>query len=363
MRWRAYWSLLTSRRMRIHPVKWPMTILGAGCAAMNSVLRPIAAWTQDSRIAATELIEPPTFIIGHWRSGTTLLHELLTLAEDVASPSTLDTFIPNHLPISEFWLRPLVNLLLPRRRPMDNMELAGNSPQEDDFALISLAAPTPYLELAFPNLRRAETIRFDPGQLSPEERARLRQALTYFYQTLTLRRKRKLVLKSPPHTARIAFLAEWFPGARFIHLARHPFRLVPSTAKLWQALDSTQGFQLPAYQPAELRQFIHTCQSKIYMSYLRDRDRLPPHQLLEIKFEELIAQPAVVLEQVLEWLGWPDRERHLQKAADYFAAHQSVRPSSDEISPDLESEITEHWQTYLQLFHYDQRGQTPMKSN
>ena len=41
------------------------------------------------RIAATEIKEPPIFIIGHWRSGTTYLHELMVCDERFAYPDVL----------------------------------------------------------------------------------------------------------------------------------------------------------------------------------------------------------------------------------------------------------------------------------
>src|SRR5262249_33511021 len=39
-------------------------------------------------------IRRPIFILGHWRSGTTLLHELLALDDRLLSPTTFQCFNP-----------------------------------------------------------------------------------------------------------------------------------------------------------------------------------------------------------------------------------------------------------------------------
>lgn len=352
MRLGGLWQMLLEHRCRIHPLKWGMTFLGTGCAGFNSSLRPIQHLLYDRRIAQTELVAPPLFIIGHWRSGTTLLHELLTLDDSVNYPTTLDTFIPNHLLVSRWALKPLVSMLLPGRRPMDNMELAGNSPQEDDFALISLGAPTTYRTIAFPIDRLTEKLTFDPAELSSEERDRLRTSLDYFYRTLTYRTPKPLVLKSPPHTARVSELAAWFPGAKFIHISRNPYKVVPSTVRMWRTLDETQGFQLARYDDAAMRQFVHRCQQQLYDAFLPDRNCAGPGNLLEIQFEQLIADPVEAMRGVLQKLNWSNPEPLLEKVGRYFAARKELKPSTSTPEPDICREIDQNWKAYREAFGY-----------
>lgn len=352
MRLGGFWQMLLEHRCRIHPLKWGMTFLGTGCAAFNSSLSPLQHLFYDRRIAETELAAPPLFIIGHWRSGTTLLHELLTLDESVSYPTTLDTFIPNHLLLSREVLKPLVSLLLPGRRPMDNMELAGDSPQEDDFALISLGAPTPYRNISFPVDRLSDPLIFDPAELAADDRERLRKSLDYFYRTLTLRNPKPLVLKSPPHTARLSELSNWFPGARFIHISRNPHKLVPSTIRMWRTLDETQGFQLARYDDVALRQFVHRCQAQLYQAFLPDRGNVGADNLVEIQFEQLIADPQATLRGVLTRLNWSNPDSLLEKVGRYFAERKELKPSTSTPDAAIRSEIDQHWQTYREAFGY-----------
>ena len=47
------------------------------------------------------LREPPLFVLGHWRSGTTFLHDLLACDPRHSYPTTYDCFMPNHFLLTE----------------------------------------------------------------------------------------------------------------------------------------------------------------------------------------------------------------------------------------------------------------------
>ena len=120
-----------------------------------SVVNTFMRWLQQiwlgRRLAAAEQNGEILFIIGHWRSGTTLLHELLVLDERYAYPTTYECFAPNHFLLTGNCLPKLIWFLLPAKRPMDDMAVSFDHPQEDEFALISMGAPSPLLRIAFLN--------------------------------------------------------------------------------------------------------------------------------------------------------------------------------------------------------------------
>ena len=95
-------------------------------------------------------VEPPVFIIGHWRTGTTFLHELLSSNPAHGFPTTYQCFFPNSFLLTEKIVGALSGLFLPGTRPSDNMTLGFDRPQEEEFALANLGMGTPYLSLAFP---------------------------------------------------------------------------------------------------------------------------------------------------------------------------------------------------------------------
>jgi len=56
-------------------------------SAMNSAYEACESALYRRRIEQTEVTQPPIFVLGHWRSGTTLLHNLLTLDPQLTFPT------------------------------------------------------------------------------------------------------------------------------------------------------------------------------------------------------------------------------------------------------------------------------------
>ncbi len=192
-----------------------MNLLVAG---LNTGLGACQHVVYGRRVARTQIKEDPIFVIGHWRSGTTLLHELLALDDRFTFPSSMACFSPHHFLFVEPYAQRWLAWLLPSHRSMDNVPLAWDSPQEDEFALCNLGIGSPYGTIAFPNRPPQSEEYFDLETLSAEARERWQQRLLWFLKQVTLRHPKRLVLKSPPHTFRIRVLLEMFPDARFVHI-------------------------------------------------------------------------------------------------------------------------------------------------
>ena len=73
-----------------------MAIIVTLVSLMNSLFWLMQSALYGRKIAATDIEEDPIFVIGHWRSGTTLLHELLILDPRHTYPDTFACFAPNH---------------------------------------------------------------------------------------------------------------------------------------------------------------------------------------------------------------------------------------------------------------------------
>src|SRR5512140_3780085 len=122
----------------------------AALLTFTSAFHSIQNFLQDAiyrdALTRVELASPPIFIIGHWRSGTTLLHELLYLDARHSAPTTYACLNPSHFLITS---RAQSNDRA-TKRPMDNMIVSADSPQEDEFALLALGALSPYIHWLFP---------------------------------------------------------------------------------------------------------------------------------------------------------------------------------------------------------------------
>ena len=93
MRFGDWIGLLAENRCRIHPLRWAMVGLISLITPFNTVMLRVQRLWYGRRIDATP-IQPPLFIIGHWRSGTTFLHELMVLDDRFTYPTTYQCFAP-----------------------------------------------------------------------------------------------------------------------------------------------------------------------------------------------------------------------------------------------------------------------------
>lgn len=346
-------KLLRENRFQIHPYRYGMTFMVSLCGVVNSTLAGVQKLTHGKRIRDVQLKQPPVFIIGHWRSGTTLMHELMGLDRRFAFPTNFDAFTANHFLVSRFFLYPVVKLLMPKRRPMDNMSMSVSSPQEDDFALCGYGAPTPYRRIAFPNRPSRAHLDLNLDNSSRVVLEKLQLAMAHFLKCLTIQYDSQLVLKSPPHTGRIKQLAEWFPGAKFVHLSRHPYKLVPSTMRLWKLLDSLQGFQLPTYDDQWLKNYIFECKDLMYASYLEHRSELPSNQLVEVKFESLVKNPKVEMKRVYDQLELGGYDQFEPALANYFESKKEHKTNPFSLDSNLQLDIDSNWHQYMDTFEYE----------
>ena len=348
-----YFRLLKENRFQIHPTRYPMAGAVGMCSVLNSGLAAIQRLIYEKKIASVKLTGPPVFIIGHWRSGTTLMHELISLDPRFNFPSNFDAFIPSHFLVSRPLVYPLIKMLLPGRRPMDNMSMSAGSPQEDDFALIGYGVPTPYRRIAFANRLNRDHLELNFDKATPGVEQKLHDAMETFLKSLTLRYQSRLVMKSPPHTGRIAQLAKWFPDAKFIHLSRHPYKLVPSTIRLWKLLDLLQSFQVAKYDDTWLKNYIFECKDLMYESYFEHRQQISSNRLVEVRFEDLVAQPTEQLRRAYDQLelgGFEDVKTNVQ---DYFERKKSHQKNEHQLDEKLKLEIDSNWQEYMTAFGYE----------
>jgi omega-hydroxy-beta-dihydromenaquinone-9 sulfotransferase len=350
MRTRAWWALCARHGFRIHPIRWPMAFLIGLTTPFNSVMGFAQRLRCGKAIDATEIHEPPVFIIGHWRSGTTYLHELMHLDERFVSPTTYQCFAPHHCLLTEGLMNMLGSWLMPKQRPMDNMAAGWDRPQEDEFALLTLGAPTPYERMAFPNEAPPHAEFLDMRGCAPHDLQRFEAAMIHFTKLLTYATHKRVLLKSPPHTGRIEVLSRLFPGAKFIHIVRHPFALFPSTMRLWQSLDEVQGLQMP--QGKGLDEYVFGCLTRMYGGFEDQRRRLDPQSIYEIRYEDLIANPVAEVGKMYEKLELGDFEVVRGKIAAFVASQKDYKPNKHKLDDALKARIRERWAAYFDKYGY-----------
>lgn len=346
-----WWKLLVRNRFRIHPLRICMALIITPCAAGNSIAAFFQRALYGKRITETEITQPPIFIIGHWRSGTTLLHELMVCDKRFSYPTYYECYEPNHFLVTGWFAPALLWPLLPRKRPMDNMETGWHRPQEDEFALCAMGSPTPYFRMAFPNDPPPFNEFLDMDGCSAEDLSRWRRDMKRFVQMLTLKKGQQLIMKSPPHTGRIEELAKLFPGAKFIHIARDPYTIFPSTRRLWVSLDWAQGLQHPHHR--DLDEYVLAAFERMYRGFERQRTAISPSQLYELKYEDLVRDPVGEVRKIYEQLGLGDFEQMRPALETHVGGQKDYKTNRHELEPELKAEIRRRWAGYFERYGYE----------
>lgn len=351
MRIGTWLALLRENRFRVDPSRVPMALLLTLETPMNDLLGWLQQWRRGAEIRQTQLVAPPIFIVGHWRSGTTLLHELMMLDSRLSYPTTYQCFAPHHFLISEWFFSTFCNWLLPDKRPMDNVAAGWNRPQEDEFALMNLGLPSPYRRIAFPRRPAPDLDYLDFAGVDEMALRRWLSGLDQFLKTVTTDTQRRLVLKSPTHTGRVGVLANYFAGAKFIHITRDPRALYPSTRRLWSSLDAVQGLQRP---PAETDpEYVLTCFERMYASFHAERDGLPPEQIVDIRYEDLVADPVETLREVYRALELDDFAPVEAPLSEWIEEnHRGYQPNEHRLPAEDEALIKRRWADYFTRYGY-----------
>ncbi len=353
MRTRAYFRMLSRNGYRIHPSRWAMAAIYGQMAPWNSALYRCQQLFYGRAIEQTSIKRPPIFLIGHWRSGTTHLHELMIRDERFAYPNTYECFAPHHFLVTGQVIPRLFSFLLPRKRPMDNMAAGFQRPQEDEFGMVSMGAPTTYYRTAFPNEPTPGMDTLNSRDFSPEDRQAFRDALTYFLKALTQRKRSRLVLKSPPHTGRVELLAQWFPGAKFIHISRHPYAIFPSMKHTWMALDEAQGFQFRKEYGPEMDEFIFESYERMYRDFDEQRQAVAEKDWCEVRYEDVAADPLGEVERIYDQLDLAGYDAMQPRLEEYVATLKEYKPNKLDINPELREQINNRWSWYMQRFGYE----------
>ncbi len=145
--------------------------------SLFSVLAGLQATVAREQLAKSNF-RNAVVVLGYWRSGTTLLHQLLCLDARYTYPTTHACVNPHHFLFTE--ASALARGGASGQRPMDEMEVRSSSPQEDEFALLSLGARSPYEALLIPKILPEALKLTDPRDLSTQEGQRWREVFMSF---------------------------------------------------------------------------------------------------------------------------------------------------------------------------------------
>jgi hypothetical protein len=317
---------------------------------VHSALRLLQEAWLGSAIRRTRLRYPPIFIVGHWRTGTTLLHELLILDSRHTYATTYECLEPNHFLVSEWLLTRLFFFLTPSHRPMDNMAAGWDRPQEDEFALCMLGLPSPYLKIAFPNRPEPYPESDDLESMSSRDRAAWKRGFYRLLQMLTYKDPGRLILKSPTHSCRIPTLLELFPDALFVHIVRDPRVVFPSTVTLWKTLWQVHGLQIPKYD--DLDEYVFSKFTHLYERLELGKQRIEPSRFFEMCYENLVRDPIGEMQKLYSHFALGDFDSVRPNLERYFSDKADYKTNRYDQTPELRAKIEARWGEVVRRYGY-----------
>ena len=202
--------------------------------AVCRLLSPLAS-LQDRRyeklLANQPLEHDPVFILGHWRSGTTFVHNVFSCDKHFGYNTTYQTVFPHLMMWGQPFFKKNMSWLMPDKRPTDNMELAVDLPQEEEFALSNMMPYTYYNFWFLPKYQQEyadKYLLFD--DITDAELKVFEEVFTKLIKiSLWNTQGTQFLSKNPPHTGRVKELVKMFPNAKFIYLMRNPYTVFEST--------------------------------------------------------------------------------------------------------------------------------------
>ncbi len=289
--------------------------------------------------------QDPVFIVNHWRTGSTFLHQCLKSDPRFTVPTLLQCCYPRSFVAARAVAEPLMRSLLPKHRPMDNVKLGPGEPQEDEDAVFRMTGISPLEQLIFPH-SPDYFLYPDPKELPDEPRLRRKweRAFVAFVRKIAFHGGGRVVLKNPFNALRIPTLARLFPKAVFIHTYRDPRAVIPSTVKMWSIVGRQNSLRRE-WAPPPFEQVVDVFDT-VLTRVRDDLAALPPERWMEIRFEELEETPKQVVQKVYNKIGMKLGGEAEASLDEFLASVSSYRKNTyvldDEQRTLIETKLRHH---------------------
>lgn len=332
---------------------WGHVALALGAAAARS---PFAAYERGmmARSPAPDSPNPaPIFIVGHWRSGTTHLYSVLSQAQEFAYVPPFAVGLPwDFLTLTKLF-RPILERALPSHRFIDQVQVKADSPQEDEIALANMQAISFYHGLYFP---RKFQENFDAGifldRCTAAEVETWQWSVRHFFQKLEQQQPgKRLLIKNPVYTARVAMLKAMWPEAKFIHIYRNPYVVFHSTRNFYEKL--FQELALQSFSHIDLDEIVFSQYPRMMDLLVRDLAALPEKDVVELSFEAFEEDPMGHLEKIYQGLDLPGLEENKTAFLTYLDSQKHYRKNQYQYSQDSLQAIAHRWRPWIERWGYE----------
>ncbi len=306
----------------------------------------------NRKVSKLSLKKQPLFILGHWRSGTTLLHNVLCKDPNASYMTTYHSLFPNNM--SSKWLfKTFMRINMPDKRPSDNVQLNINFPQEDEFALSNCQANAYYNFFYFPKEYKTfynRAIRHE-GLSETEKNIWFSSYDQLIKKALLNIKGDRVIIKNPVNTARINQLIKLYPNAKFLYIYRNPITVFNSTQKFFHKLFPT--LWLHEVDKSFIDRLIFDVYKMLMDGYEEQKSMIPKENLMELRFEDFEQNPVIEMEKIYEQLLNESFNEVKPYFTEYFDSLKGYKKNKYEVEKSLIDTIYKHWGSYMKKYNYD----------
>jgi hypothetical protein len=300
----------------------------------------------------------PVFILGHWRSGTTHLHNLLSQDPQMGYTTTFQSVFPDTLfnKLGRSIFENFTRLLIPGTRIGDNVKLDPSNPQEEEFSLGDKTPMSFYYFWMFPNsivdfyksfVRFIGISKEGINSWKADYKLLIKKALKNTA-------RERFLSKNPTNTARIKVLLEMFPNAKFIHIYRNPVEVFLSTSHFYKTM--MPHLKLQNISQEEVDGHILDIYMKLMSDYFEQKDLIPSGNLVEVAFEDLEQNAEAVLKSIYGELNLSGFENAKPNFDAYLRKMKDYQKNTHKISKDKLEKILDEWGFTMKKFGYSVPG-------
>ena len=332
-----------------------MLMTKALCRLLSS-FAPIQDRRYDKLLRDKPLEHDPLFILGHWRSGTTFVHNIFAQDHHFAHTTTYQTVFPHLMMFGQPFFKPIMNFFIPSHRPTDGMELTPDTPQEEEFAVTNMCPYSYYNFWYFPKATLDVCDRYLTFErITPEEKRAYQEAFMKIVKiSMWNTGGTQYLSKNPPHTGHIRALLEIFPNAKFIYLMRNPYTVFESTRSFFTQTIAPLKAQTISDDEIEMNAI--KVYPRLYKAYQEQKQFIPEGNLYEVKFEEFEHDAYAVTKDIyahLQLPGWEESEPDIRA---YIESKRGYKKNQYEYKPRTIQLVNEHWGQAIDEWGYERRG-------
>lgn len=310
------------------------------------------------KIEKTKITQPPVFILGHYRSGTTYLHKLMANDDRFCYLTNFDCLCPNvNILFGKKWQRMLqfiIDKFRIKNSYFNNSILQLGDPVEEDLYLVGKGSTyAAFWGIVFPH-KWKEWLNCSAALADEHYKTQWKKEYLRALKKAThMNKGKQLVLKSPPHTERIPVLLEMFPDAKFIYISRNPVDLFFSMRNMWQVA-IRKKVTLQSITDHEIEELIFQHYEYLIQRYEEDRHLIPEGNLIEVHFDDLERDPFSLIKMIYGILDLKDFNIVSTSLRERLEREKAYKKFHHQYDNATVKKVQARWRNFIEEWNYNQ---------